>query len=418
MHTDERQDPQPHPSLARSIEEIRAEFPGLAPGTVALDGAAGTLVPTAVIDAVARAMRDAMANLHGEFAASARSTGTRAAARAAIADLVGGTPDGVILGPNMTTMTFHLADALAAGWTAGDEVIVTSLDHDANIRPWVLAAQRAGATVRWAQFDVQTGELPAEVFDVLISDRTQLVAVTAASNAIGTKPEVAAITGRAHAAGALTYVDGVHATPHGPVDVAALGADFYACSTYKFFGPHTGAVIASPALLERITPAKLVPAADSVPERFERGTPPFELMAGVTAAVDWIAGLTATRGERRDRILAAMQATERHLADLLARALDGLSGIPGVRVLGSAARRTSTISFVINGHAPNAVARQLAAQGIAVWDGDNYAHELMRRFGLGDSGGAVRASLVLYNDVADVDRFLEAVARVAGSAAQ
>ncbi len=418
MHTDERQDPQPHPSLARSIEEIRAEFPGLAPGTVALDGAAGTLVPTAVIDAVARAMRDAMANLHGEFAASARSTGTRAAARAAIADLVGGTPDGVILGPNMTTMTFHLADALAAGWTAGDEVIVTSLDHDANIRPWVLAAQRAGATVRWAQFDVQTGELPAEVFDELISDRTRLVAVTAASNAIGTKPEVAAITGRAHAAGALTYVDGVHATPHGPVDVAALGADFYACSTYKFFGPHTGAVIASPALLERITPAKLVPAADSVPERFERGTPPFELMAGVTAAVDWIAGLTATRGERRDRILAAMQATERHLADLLARALDGLSGIKGVHVLGAPARRTSTISFVVDGHSPNAVARQLAVQDIAVWDGDNYAHELMRRFGLGDSGGAVRASLVLYNDVADVDRFLEAVARVAGSAAQ
>jgi len=418
MHTDERHDPQQAPTLARSIEEIRAEFPGLVPGTVALDGAAGTLVPTAVIDAVARAMRDAMANTHGEFAASARSTGTRDAARAAVADLVGAGPDGVILGPNMTTMTFHLADALAAGWTAGDEVIVTSLDHDANIRPWVLAAQRAGATVRWAQFDVQTGELPAEVFDKLITDRTRLVAVTAASNAIGTKPDVVAITGRAHAAGALTYVDGVHATPHGPVDVAALGADFYACSTYKFFGPHTGAVIASPALLQRITPAKLVPAPDSVPERFERGTPPFELMAGVTAAVDWIAGLTATRGGRRERILAAMNATERHLAELLARALNGLSEIAGVRVLGAPARRTSTISFVVDGQRPNAVARQLAAQDIAVWDGDNYAHELMRRFGLGDSGGAVRASFVLYNDVADVDRLVEAVARLAGAGPQ
>ncbi len=265
---------------------------------------------------------------------------------------------------------------------------------------------------------MQTGELPAEVFDELITDRTRLVAVTAASNAIGTKPDVAAITGRARAVGALTYVDGVHATPHGPIDVTALGADFYACSTYKFFGPHTGAVIASPGLLQRITPAKLAPAPDSVPERFERGTPPFELMAGVTAAVDWIAGLTATRGDRRERILAAMQATERHLAELLARALDGLSEIKGVRVLGAPARRTSTISFVVDGQSPNAVARQLAAQDIAVWDGDNYAHELMRRFGLGDSGGAIRASLVLYNDVTDVDRFVEAVARLAGSAPQ
>lgn len=410
MPTEERHEPRPAPPLARSIEEIRADFPGFVPGTVALDGAAGTLVPTAVIDAVAEAMRDAMANTHGEFAASARSTETQAAARTAIADLVGGTPDGVILGPNMTTMTFHLADALAAGWTAGDEVIVTSLDHDANIRPWVLAAQRAGATVRWAEFDAATGELATEAFDALLSDRTRLVAVTAASNAIGTRPDVAAIAARAHAVGALTYVDGVHATPHGPVDVAALGADFYACSTYKFFGPHTGAVIADPGLLQRIAPAKLVPAPDSVPERFERGTPPFELMAGVTAAVDWIAGLTATGGDRRDRILAAMQATENHLAELLARALDGLSEIERVRVLGAPARRTSTISFVVDGHSPNAVARQLAAQGIAVWDGDNYARELMQRFGLGESGGAIRASLVLYNDAADVDRLVEAVA--------
>jgi cysteine desulfurase family protein (TIGR01976 family) len=414
IDSDERLDPQRAPTLARSIDSIRAEFPGLAPGTVALDGAAGTLVPEPVIAAVSRALRDAMANTHGAFAASQRSTDTRAAARAAIADLVGGTPEGVILGPNMTTMTFQLADALASQWRRDDEVIVTSLDHDANIRPWVLAAQRAGATVRWAEFDVATGELAPEVFDELLSERTRLVAVTAASNAIGTRPDVAAITGRAHAAGALTYVDGVHATPHGPIDVAALGADFYACSTYKFFGPHTGAVIADPARLEAIHPAKLVPAPDGVPERFERGTPPFELLAGVSAAVDWIAGLTATRGDRRERLLAAMAAAEGHLAGLLERALQGLSEIPAVRVLGAAARRTSTISFVVNGCPPDAVARQLAAQGIAVWDGDNYARELMARFGLDQSGGAIRASLVLYNDAGDVDRLVEAVAALAG----
>ena len=168
--------------------------------------------------------------------------------------------------------------------------MVTSLDHDANIRPWVIAAQRAGATVRWAEFDTETGELPAQRFDEVIGERTRVVAVTAASNAIGSRPDVAAIAERAHAAGALLYVDGVHATPHVPTDMRALGADFYAFSTYKLFGPHAGALVADPALLERVTPAKLVLASDDVPDRFERGTPAFELLAGVTAAVDWLAG--------------------------------------------------------------------------------------------------------------------------------
>jgi cysteine desulfurase family protein (TIGR01976 family) len=399
--------------LSRPVGEIRSEFPGLIAGRVMLDGAAGTLVPAAVIEAVADALRFSMANEHGEFAASERSTATVEAARAAIADLLGGAPSGVVLGPNMTTLTFHLADALSAQWGPGDEVVVTSLDHDANIRPWVLAVERAGATVRWAEFDPETGELPPERFDGVISERTRLVAVTAASNAIGTKPDVAAISERAHAAGALTYVDGVHATSHGPIDVGALGADFYVCSTYKLFGPHTGALIADPELLARLRPAKLVPAADTVPERFERGTPAFELLAGVTAAVDWIAGLSGAGGQRRERILAALTAAEEHLTELLERALHGLAGIRGVRLLGAARRRTSTISFVVDGHHPQEVARRLAARGIAVWDGDNYAYELMHRFGLRDSGGAIRASIVLYNDSADVDRLLDAVAAVA-----
>ena len=400
--------------LARSIDEIRTEFPGLLSGTVRLDGAAGTLVPTAVIDAVADALRLSMANIHGQFAASEHSTETVEAARRAIADLLGGEPDGVVLGPNMTTLTFHLADALARDWKPGDEVVVTSLDHDANIRPWVLTAERKGATVRWAEFDPETGELPAETFDELIGDRTRLVAVTAASNVIGTKPDVGAITDRAHAAGALTYVDGVHATSHGPIDVVALGADFYAFSTYKLFGPHTGAVMADPALLERLQPAKLVPAPDAVPDRLERGTPPFELLAGVTAAIDWIAGLTDAPGDRRERVVTALTAVEEYLTTLLERALEGLEGIAGVRLLGAARRRTSTISFVVAGKHPEEVARRLAAGGIAVWDGDNYAYELMHRFGLRDAGGAIRASIVLYNDRGDVDRLVEAVAEIAG----
>lgn len=401
--------------LKLTIDEVRAEFPGLAAGTTRLDGAAGTLVPDAVIRAVAGGLRDAMANTHGAFAASAHSDEVVAATRRAVADLLGGRPEGVILGPNMTTLTFHLASALSARWAPGDEVVVTSLDHDANVRPWLLAAERAGATVRWAEFDPATGELPAEAFDPLIGERTRLVAVTAASNAIGTKPDVRAIADRAHAAGALVYVDGVHATSHGPIDVGALGADFYAFSAYKLFGPHVGIVHAAPELLRELRPAKLAPSPDGVPDRFERGTPPFELFAGVSAAIDWIAGLTDATGGRRERILAALGTAEAHLDELLHAALQGLARIEGVRLLGGARRRTSTISFLVAGRTPHEVASELARRGVAVWDGDNYALELMRRYGLHDRGGAVRASLVLYNDRGDVDRLLEAVAAVTGS---
>ena len=204
-----------------------------------------------------------------------------------------------------------------------------------------------------------------------------------------------------------------HATPHGPVDVSALGADFYAVSTYKLFGPHLGAVVARPELLDRLHPAKLVPAPDEGPERFERGTPPFELLAGVVVLIDWLAALADVSGDRRARVTSAMRALEQYLETLLTRALDGLSAIPGVRLLGAAAHRTPTISFVIEGQEPSEIARQLGERGISVWHGDNYARELMRRFGLADSGGAVRASIVLYNDQSDIDRLVDAVGALA-----
>jgi cysteine desulfurase family protein (TIGR01976 family) len=401
------------PSLLISIDELRAQFPGLSAEVAALDGAAGTQVPVAVIDAIADALRTSMANVGGAFDGSRRTTEVVSAARSAIADLVGGTPEGVVFGPNMTTLTFHLADALSTTWRPEDEVVVTSLDHDANLRPWRLAAERVGATVRVADFDLDTGDLPASAVEQVLSERTKLVAVTAASNVIGTRPDIRAISDAAHAAGALTYVDGVHATAHVPVDVAALGADFYACSSYKFCGPHTGCVTAEPALLEELRPAKLAPSPSRVPERVERGTAAFELLAGVRAAIDWLAGLTDAAGDRRARLLAAYTANEARMAELLERLLTGLSAIDGVRLLGSPSHRTSTVAFLVDGHTPADVAARLAEQRISVWAGDNYAYELMRRFGLGDSGGAVRASIVLYTTTSEIDRLVDAVAELA-----
>src|ERR1700727_2753819 len=297
--------------MAFDVASVRAAYPALADGFAYLDGAAGTQVPVSVIDAIGAAYRAGLGNAGGEFPASLRSTALTAECRQAVADLVGGTADGVILGPNMTTLTYRLAYTLAGQWGAGDEVIVSPLDHDANVSPWIDAARRAGVTVRWAEVDISTGELPAAQYADLLSERTRLVAVTAASNILGTRPDVAAITARARAAGALSYVDGVHATPHGPVDVRALGADIYATSAYKWSGPHIGAVVADPALLSTLRPDKLVPAPDEVPDRFERGTLPFAELAGVAAAEAHLAGLAGPPpGPLRDRVLASMTAVE------------------------------------------------------------------------------------------------------------
>jgi cysteine desulfurase family protein (TIGR01976 family) len=394
--------------------KVRSAYPALADGYAYLDGAAGTQVPAAVIDAISGAYRAGLGNAGGAFPASRRSDVITSECRQAVADLTGGEPDGVILGPNMTTLTFRLANALAAGWGPGDEVIVTRLDHDANVRPWVRAAARAGATIRWADVDLPAGELPAGQFGELVSDRTRLVAVTAASNIIGTRPDVAAITAIARAAGALSYVDGVHATPHGPIDVRALGADFYATSAYKWSGPHIGAVIADPALLESLRPDKLVPSPDEVPERFEQGTPPYADLAGVTAAVDHLAGLGDASGTRRERLLAAMTAVRDHEEQLAAVLLGGLTAMPHVTTYGRPRNRTATAYFTVAGRTPRQVAEHLAERKINVWDGHNYAWELTGALGIRDGGSAVRAGLVHYNDRSDVDRLLEAVAELAG----
>ncbi len=396
------------------VRRVRALYPALADGYAYLDGAAGTQVPQAVVDAIAGAYRRGIGNAGGAFPASARSDAIVAACRAAVADLVGGDPDGVVLGPNMTTLTYRLAAALAAGWRAGDEVVVSRLDHDANVRPWLQVAARCGATVRWAEVDLATGELPVEQFDALLSPRTRLVAVTAASNVLGTRPDVAAIAAKAHAVGALTYVDGVHAAAHGPVDAAALGADLFATSAYKWSGPHVGAVVADPGLLVTLRPDKLASSPDTVPERFERGTSPFADLAGVVAAVEHLASLdAAATGTRRERLLASMAAAEAHELALFGVLLDGLESMAQVTTYGKAARRTATAYFTVAGMTPRAVAERLAARKVNVWNGHNYAWELTGALGIRDAGSAVRAGLVHYNDRGDVDRLLEAVAALA-----
>jgi cysteine desulfurase family protein (TIGR01976 family) len=399
------------------VKSVRAAYPALNDGYAYLDGAAGTQVPTPVIEAIADAYRSGIGNVGGTFAASGRSDAIVTECRQALADLTGGSPDGVILGPNMTTLTYRLAEALSRRWEPGDEIVVSRLDHDANVRPWVQVAARHGITVRWAEVDPATTELPAAQYTDLLSERTRLVAVTAASNVVGTRPDLAAISAAAHAAGALVYVDGVHATPHIPVDVAALGADFYATSAYKWSGPHVGAVVADPAVLETIHPDKLAPASAGVPDRFERGTAAFADLAGVAAAVEHLASLghgpDLVVATRRQRVLAAMATVEDYETRLFGGLLDGLGAMEHVTLYGRAARRAPTAFFTVAGHSPRQVAEHLAARQVNVWDGDNYAWELAGALGLRDSGGAVRAGLVHYNDQADVDRLLAGVAELA-----
>ncbi|MDK3257180.1 cysteine desulfurase-like protein [Blastococcus capsensis] len=393
------------------VARVRGLFPALADGYVHADGPAGSLVPENVAHAVGSAMRMPVANRGGVFPASGRAEALVSVARAAVADLVGGRPGGVVLGANMTTLTYGLARALARTWRAGDEIVLSRLDHDANVRPWLQVADAVGVQVRWAEVDIETGELPAWQYAELLDRRTRLVAVTAASNALGTRPDVAGIAAQARAVGALVYVDAVHAAPHVFLDKVSLGADFVAVSAYKWGGPHVGAVVADPDLLEHLRPDKLLPSSDRVPERFETGTPPFELFAGVSAAVDHLAGLCAEAvGTRRDRLRASMAAVARHEGDLFEWLDQALRTMRHVQVLGEPERCTPTLSFTVAGMRPRQVAAELARAGICAWDGDFYARELFDALGVNETGGAVRLGLMHYNTADEVGRIIDAVA--------
>jgi cysteine desulfurase family protein (TIGR01976 family) len=395
--------------MMMDIAGVRSAYPALRDGFVHLDGAGGTQAAEAVTAAVAGTLRRAVSNRGNAFAPARRSGEIVAAAREAVADLVGGEAGGVVFGASATALTYLVARTLAQGWTDGDEVVVTRLDHDANVRPWV----QSGATVRWADVDVATGELGVEQFRELVGPRTRLVAVTGASNAIGTIPDVAGIAAIAHAHGALVYVDGVHAAAHRPVDIAALGADFYVTSAYKWSGPHYAAVVAAPSLWDTLHPVKLVPSPAYAPDRFEFGTLSFELLAGVTAAVDHLAGLAGGGdGSRRERLVAAMTEVTAYEKKLTGHLAAGLAALPGISVLPAAVDRCPTISFRVTGQAPADTARLLGEQGIGVSHGDYYAAEYFEAAGLRASGGAVRASLYHYTTVEEIDRLLEALAKL------
>jgi cysteine desulfurase family protein (TIGR01976 family) len=396
--------------MSYDVAAVRAAFPALRAGTAHFDGPGGTQVPEPVARAVAATLTSPIANRGRVTAAERTADEVVLAARAALADLLNADPGGVVFGRSATALTMDLARTLAAAWGPGDEVVVTRLDHDANVRPWVLAAEAAGATVRWAAFDPATGELTADDVAEVLNERTRLVAVTGASNLIGTRPPVAEIAARVHEAGALLAVDGVHLTAHVPVDVAALGADLYTCSPYKFLGPHCGVLAARPSLLEQLQPAKLLPSTDAVPERFELGTLPYELMAGTTAAVDFLAGLAPGDGEgRRARLVASLMALEEHEDALLARLQAGVAQLPGVTVWSRAARRTPTLLLTFDGRDAADAWRFLAERGVNAPAGNFYAIEASRWLGLGDAGG-LRAGLAPYTDEDDVDRLLTGLA--------
>ncbi|MGQ0841873.1 cysteine desulfurase-like protein [Actinokineospora sp.] len=394
------------------VAAVRACFPALAEGAAHFDGPGGSQVPDTVADAVAATLRAAVSNRGTVTPAERRADAVVVEARRAMADLLGAEQVGIVFGRSMTQLTYDFARTLAKEWMPGDEVVVTRLDHDANIRPWVQAAETRGVVVRWADFDRETGELPVAAVAGLLSPRTRLVAVTAASNLLGTRPDVLAIAEAAHAAGALVYVDGVHLTPHSPVDITALGADFFACSPYKFLGPHLGALAAAPALLERLRPDKLLPSRDCVPERFELGTLPYESLAGTTAAVEFLAGLVPGPGTRRERLARSMTALETHEVTLRDRMEDGLRALPGVLLHGSPDRsRTPTVLFTVDGLAPSAVYERLALVGVNAPASHFYALECARWLGLGDAG-AVRAGIAPYTDESDVDRLVAGVADI------
>jgi cysteine desulfurase family protein (TIGR01976 family) len=383
--------------------DLRHRFPAITEGVHAawarFDGPAGTQVVDSAIEATTAWHRSGNnANSHGVFAAAAACDELAERARQTMGELLNTDPSGFIFGPSTTSNVFAITRAIGRDLRPGDEIVCTQLDHDSNVAPWLLVAADAGATVRFADLDPASGRLPVEAVTAQLGDRTKWVAVTGASNAIGTMPDITAITEAAHAAGALVVVDGVHLTPHAPVDVAAIGCDVYSTSSYKWYGPHAGITWVEPGLLDQLHPYKVRPAPSTGPERFQHGTPAYENLAAVDAAARFL-------------IDTGMDAIRAHERTLFSRMLEGLLSLESVTVYGppDLVDRAPTIAFNVAGHDSGAIARILADRQIAVWDGDYYAIEAMAALGI---DGAVRAGIALYVTTDDIDRLVTAVADI------
>ncbi|MFH8798009.1 cysteine desulfurase-like protein [Streptomyces sp. NPDC017936] len=396
--------------MAIDLTALRAHFPSLATGLAFFDGPGGTQTPRPVADAVTATLTGPLSNRGTVSPSELNAEHAVADFRAAYADLLNVPANGVVHGRSATQLTYDFSRHLAKTWNAGDEIVLSRLDHDANVRPWVQAAERVGVTVRWIEIDPETTELDLDSYEHALTPRTRLVAVTAASNVLGTKPPVRRIADRAHDVGALVYVDGVHYAAHHLVDVPALGADVFVCSPYKFLGPHCGVLAAAPEFLETLRPDKLVPSSDTVPERFEFGTLPYEILAGATAAVDFLAELDpGTGASRRERLTRSLVSLHEHELNLRARLQEGLESLgDAIDLYSKAPDRTPTVLMSIEGRDAREAQAHLAARGVVAPAGSFYAHEPFTALKLEDP--ALRAGLAPYNTSDDVDRFLDGLA--------
>ena len=401
--------------MALDPHDIRRQFPSLQTGAVFFDNPGGTQVPQRVIDRITTYLTTSNANRDGAFSTSrASDTVIEAARDATAAFLHAASPEEIVFGPNMTTLTLGLSRALSRTFLPGDEIIVTHLDHDANISPWLHIAEDRGCLVRWLDFDVEDCTLRLDQLDRLLGPRTRLVAVGYASNAVGTVNPVAEIVRRAHQAGALCFVDAVQYAPHGVIDVQALDCDFLAVSAYKFFGPHLGALYGKLEHLTRLRPYKVRPASSSPPGNFETGTAIHENIAGTLGALEYLASLGESTRPDRAALEKGMQVIQTSESGLTMGLLDSLERVPGVHIWGLTDRariheRVPTVSFTMEGISPRAVAEHLAADGIHAWDGNFYALAVTERLGLESHGGLLRVGLVHYNLPEEIDRLERAL---------
>ncbi|QKC73942.1 cysteine desulfurase-like protein [Mesorhizobium loti] len=408
------------------IEAVRGKFPALSLSDkgrrrIYLDNPAGTQVPQAVADAVSRCLLTTNANLGGYFETTVAAQAVVDEAHQAMADFLGAaSPEEIIIGANMTTLTYHMSRTLGRSLKPGDEIILTRMDHEGNVSPWLQLAEDLGLVVRWLPFDEQSWQVEEAALAGLLSDKTRLVALNYASNLTGSINRVRSLTAIAKQAGALVYVDAVQFAPHGLIDVQHLGCDFLICSAYKFFGPHMGILWGRLDVIEGLKPYKCRCSSNGLPERFELGTPQIELMAGLTAAVDHFAGLGAAVGEtgsRRQKIAKAFEVSIAYENPLAQRLIDGLSGISGLTIHGITdpkrlGDRVPTVSFTVDGIVPETIVRQMNAENIFLWSGHNYAWEIVHQLGIPAEQGVVRIGIAHYNTAAEIDETLESVHRV------